>query len=154
MARSSSRNATLVDELPVTARHAPGATSAELVAAARDELRGVRAVREVPLGSVVPGLGPRLALALAPVSLSYRRRAGDAGFPALDTAVEWTMGGLTATNALHVQLVDGPGALAGSLRYAPRAIDAESVRRTGGHFASLLASAAADPGVRLSELRC
>jgi hypothetical protein len=141
------------NELPVTVRGSPGATFAELVAATRAELRAVHAVREVPLAHAVPGLGPRIAL--TPVSMSYRRRPGDPGFPALDTSVEWTMSGRTARNALHVHLVDGPGAVAGNLQYAPGAIGPESVERIGAEYTRLLRAAVADPDVPpASEARC
>jgi hypothetical protein len=141
-----------VNELPVAVRHPRAETFAELVGAVRAELRAVSAVGEVPLARVVPGIGPRLAL--APVSMSYRRRSGAARFPALDTAVEWTMFNHAARNALHLQVVDGPGAVAGNLQYACGAIDPESAVRIAGHLTTLLRGAVADPGARLSELRC
>jgi hypothetical protein len=128
------------NELPVVAS---GATFAELVAGARSELRALHEVREVPLRSAVPGLGPRLAV--APVSMSYRRRPADPCFPGLDTSVEWTMFSRTARNALHLELVDGPGALAGTLQYAPGALPPEAAADLAGQFVALLREALADP---------
>jgi hypothetical protein len=137
-----------VNELPVAVRRTAGATFAGLVAATRTELRAVHGVREVRLASAVPGIGPRVAL--APVSMSYRRRPGDPGFPALDTSVEWTMSRRTARNALHLHLVDGPGAIAGNLQYAPGAIDQESVARLATAFAALARAGATDPEAPLA----
>jgi hypothetical protein len=137
------------NELPVAVRSSPGAPFAEVVAATRTELRAVHAVREVPLTYAVPGLGTRMAL--TPVSMTYRRRPGDPGFPALDTSVEWTMSARTARNALHLHLVDGPGAVAGNLQYAPGAIEPESVERLAAQYVALLRAAVADPVAPMAE---
>src|SRR5262249_50737084 len=131
------------NELPVAVRRRRGAGFADVVRAVRTGLRELQAVREVPLAWAVPGVGPRLAL--APVSMSCRRRSADPGFPGLDTTVEWNVCGLAARNALHVQLVDGPGAVAGNLSFGRAAIDRESVARIAGHLAAVLEPARADP---------
>jgi hypothetical protein len=57
------------------------------------------------------------------------------------------MSGRTARNALHVHLVDGPGAVAAGCRHAPGAIDAKSVERIAAEYTALLRAALADPDV-------
>jgi Condensation domain len=130
------------NELPVAVGGAAGATFADLVAAARAELHAVHAVREIPLAGAVPAIGPRAAV--APVSMSYRRRPGDPCFPALDSVVEWTMPSHTARNALHLELVDGPEALCGSLRYATAALPPAAAARAACDYVALLRAASAD----------
>jgi len=138
------------NELPLAVRRRRGGGYADVVRAVRAELRDLHAVREVPLAWAVPGVGPRLAL--TPVSMSCRRRSADPGFPGLDTTVEWTACGMAARNALHVQLVDGPGAVAGNLSFGRGAIDRESVARIAGHLAAVLEAALADPDAALADL--
>jgi hypothetical protein len=56
------------------------------------------------------------------------------------------MSGRTARNALHVHLVDGPGAVAAGCRHAPGAIDAKSVERIAAEYTALLRGRAGRPG--------
>jgi amino acid adenylation domain-containing protein len=139
-----------VNELPLTARPSPRTTFRELLAATRAELRELYGVRDVPLARAVGGLGPRVAL--ASVSLSYRRRSVCPAFPGLAASVDWMMFNGTARNALHVQAVDGPEGLALSLQHSPAAIARPYVERIAGHLETLLAGVAADPDARLGEL--
>ena len=130
------------NELPVGLCRPGGTAFAELVAGVRAELRAAQAVREIPLASAVPALGPRVAA--APVSLGYRRRSGDAGFRGVDTEVEWTIATGTARNALHLELVDGPGSVGGNLVYAPGAMDREAAAGLAARFTAVLRDAVAD----------
>jgi condensation domain-containing protein len=130
------------NELPVGLCRPSGTAFAELVAGVRAELRAAHAVREVPLASAVPALGPRVAA--APVSLSYRRRSGDPGFHGVDTEVEWTIATGTARNALHLELVDGPGSVGGNLVYAPGAMDREAAAALAARYSAVLRDAVAD----------
>ncbi|MFC4531516.1 amino acid adenylation domain-containing protein [Sphaerisporangium dianthi] len=138
-----------VNELPVMARPEPGQSFREFVQVVRGGLREMYAHREVPLARAV-GLAPRGAV--APVSISYRRRDSEPEFPGLDVSVDWTMFGGGVRNALHLQFVDGPGGLDTCLRFDPAAVDPGAVVRFRDGLRALLRHAAADPGVRLAEL--
>jgi amino acid adenylation domain-containing protein len=139
-----------VNELPVAAPRAAGMPFADLLRAARAELRELYAVRDVPLARTVSGVRPRVAL--APVSMSYRRRSGDPGFAGLATSVDWMLFNLAARNALHLQVVDGPRSLSASLQYSPRALDRRAVARIAGHLVTLLEAALARPGTPVADL--
>ncbi|HXM57266.1 MAG TPA: amino acid adenylation domain-containing protein [Candidatus Dormibacteraeota bacterium] len=139
-----------VNELPVTSRHSSGQTFADLLRATRAELRELYPLRDVPLARTVSGIKPRVAL--APVSLSYRRRTGEPGFAGLSTSVDWMLFNLAARNALHLQVVDGPGSLAASLQYSPRALDPAAADRIASHFVTLLRAGLAQPDARVTDL--
>jgi len=139
-----------VNELPVAARRAHGQTFVDLLRATRAELRELYPVRDVPMARTVSGLRPRVAL--APVSVSYRRRSGDPGFAGLATSVDWMLFNLAARNALHLQVVDGPRSLAASLQYSPRAIDRRAVANAAGHLVTLLGAALARPETPVADL--
>jgi non-ribosomal peptide synthetase component F len=110
----------LVNELPVRPDR-PG------LAAVKAKLREIYPHRAVPLSRVV-GLAPRPAI--APVSLSYRRRRGDVAWPGLTANVEWMAFHGTARNALHVQMVDDGRVVKVRLQYDPACgLDAEQVAR-------------------------
>ena len=64
------------------------------------------AFRAVPLARATAGVKPRIAL--APVSISYRRRPHRPPFAGLAADVEWMAFNHTARNALHLQLLDSP----------------------------------------------
>ncbi|WP_232665905.1 non-ribosomal peptide synthetase [Pseudonocardia sp. TRM90224] len=139
-----------VNELPVVSRPSPTTTFREFARNLRAELRDLYRFRDVPLARAVDGIKP--GTALAPVSMSYRKRAACPEFAGLGVSVDWTMFGLTARNALNVQVVDGPDELALTLQFAPSSLDRESAARIGEHFRTLLRRIAADPDARLSEL--
>ncbi|GIH06179.1 hypothetical protein Rhe02_42460 [Rhizocola hellebori] len=85
-----------------------------------DDLRELYQVRRVPISQAVSGLSPRLAM--APVSISYRRRAPDVTFHGLSAAVDWMAFHGTARNALHVQMVDDGTTIQARLHFDPEAI--------------------------------
>jgi amino acid adenylation domain-containing protein len=138
-----------VNELPVFSRPEPELTFPRFTQAIRSELRATYQFRQMPLSQVV-GLPPRAAI--APVSLSYRRRGDDPVFPDLDVRVDPAMFGGGARNALHVQVVDSPSGLTMSLRFNPSAVPPGTVTGFAGHLLSVLRDAAVNPGARLAEL--
>ncbi|GHJ47710.1 hypothetical protein Cs7R123_50520 [Catellatospora sp. TT07R-123] len=131
-----------VNELPVTVTADLGMPWAEFARAVRAEARAVYGHREVPLGRALPGLPPRLTL--APVSISYRRRADQAA------DVLWNLTPPVVRSALHVQVVD-TGALVDGSVLAP-ARDAAAARRFVPHLVNLLRSALADSQRPVGEL--
>jgi hypothetical protein len=138
------------NELPLAARPSPAATFQELVQSVRAGLRELYGHRGVPLAQAAGGVRPRASL--APVSVSYRRRADSPAFPGLETAVDWMTFNGTARNALHLQVVDEPCVLRLSWQHSPGAIDGERVAGVAGHYLTLLGAAVAAPGTRLRDL--
>ncbi|MFB6893589.1 amino acid adenylation domain-containing protein [Kitasatospora sp. NPDC056327] len=119
--------------------------------AVRAELRPVSELRAVPFGSAVPGLTPRAGL--APVSFGYRRRTTpEPVFPGSTTRVDWAVFHGAARNTLHLQAVADQTAVEFSLQYDPAVLAPAAARRISGHFATLLAGAAAEPGTALGDL--
>ncbi|MYW02770.1 amino acid adenylation domain-containing protein, partial [Streptomyces sp. SID3343] len=139
-----------VNELPVRTRPATREPFRAFVRALRADLRELYRLRDVPLGRVVTGLSPRAAL--APVSMSYRRRTEVPGFTGVRASVEWTMSNHAARNDLHLQLLDDPDRLALSLVFAPRGLARDAVERIAGHYLTLLRAIVADPDTPLSRL--
>ncbi|MET8156122.1 amino acid adenylation domain-containing protein [Sphaerisporangium sp. NPDC005289] len=138
-----------VNELPVTARPEPGQSFDAFVREVRAGLRELYAHREVPL---TRALGHASRAAVAPVSISYRRRDAEPEFPGLAVSADWTMFGGGVRNALHLQFVDGPDGLATCLRFDPAALDRGAAERFRDGLRALLGHAAADPEVRLADL--
>jgi amino acid adenylation domain-containing protein len=139
-----------VNELPVLAAPAAGASFAEFATAVRAELRELYRHRGVPLGQAVAGLTPRVGI--TPVTFSYRRRAGvERAFTGLRTAVEWMAPNHASRNALHIQVVEGPERTSVSLQYAPAALDRGDVGRIAGHLRTLLREVVDHPDVPLSR---
>ncbi|MGW2277288.1 non-ribosomal peptide synthetase [Streptomyces sp. NPDC001770] len=128
-----------VNELPLFTHPRSHAPFQEFAHEVREELRALYAHRPVPLSRAVRGLTPRTAL--CPLSLSYRRRttSAQAGFgDALDVRTEWIGFARTARNLAHLQLVDSPDALEGSLQYRTAAFAPEAPARILTHFLTLL----------------
>jgi amino acid adenylation domain-containing protein len=139
-----------VNELPVTGRPAPTATFAGYVRQLRGELRELYRHRDVPLARAVPGLRPTVAL--APVTLTYRRRIAVPEFPGVRTEVDWVRFNGYARGALRVHLVDGPDALDVMLQYAPQTLAPQAVQRLAGHWTTLLGAALSTVDTPLTEL--
>lgn len=142
-----------VNELPLFTDPRPGLAFADFAHEVRAGLRALYAHRTVPLSRAVRGLTPRTAL--CPVSLSYRRRdtsrPADFG-PGLDVRTEWTGFARTARNIAHLQLVDAPDSLEGSLQYRTAAFEGEAPARVLDHFLTLLDGALAAPDTALGRL--
>ncbi len=140
-----------VNELPVAVVVDAEASFRDLVAGTRAALRATYPHREVPLGRAVPGLPPRPAL--APVSVSYRRRPADSppGFAGHDTSVDWLVFPHAVRNALHLHLVDGPDGVTGTLQL-PASVPTPAGRRIAEHLNTLLAMALAEPDTAIADL--
>ncbi|WP_330242058.1 non-ribosomal peptide synthetase [Streptomyces sp. NBC_00525] len=142
-----------VNELPLFTEPLPHHTFAEFAHQVRAALRALYQHRAVPLSRAVRGLTPRTAL--CPLSLSYRRRdasrPADFG-PALDVRTEWIGFADTARNLAHLQLVDAPDALEGSLQYRTAAFEDDAPARVLDHFLTLLDGAVAAPDTTLGRL--
>ncbi|MFF5336529.1 amino acid adenylation domain-containing protein [Streptomyces sp. NPDC013181] len=142
-----------VNELPLCTDPLPHHTFAEFAQHVRAALRALYRHRTVPLSRAVRGLTPRTAL--CPLSLSYRRRdasrPADFG-PALDVRTEWIGFAGTARNLAHLQLVDAPDALEGSLQYRTAAFDNDAPARILDHFLTLLDAAVTGPDTPLGRL--
>ncbi|WUT00908.1 amino acid adenylation domain-containing protein [Streptomyces sp. NBC_00708] len=142
-----------VNELPLFTDPRPERSFADFAHEVRAQLRALYAHRTVPLSRAVRGLTPRTAL--CPLSLSYRRR--DASRPAdfgpeLDVRTEWIGFAGTARNIAHLQLVDTPDALEGSLQYRTAAFEPDAPARVLDHFLTLLDGATAAPDTPLARL--
>ncbi|QFY08859.1 hypothetical protein GBF35_21210 [Nonomuraea phyllanthi] len=134
-------------ELPVYSAPAPDTTLAELAGELRAQLRQLNRIRDVPAARAAGGIRPRPAL--APVSISFRRRAADVAFPGLSVSAEWKMSNHMVRNVLHLQAVDGDDGLRLTLHYSPDLIDREHVAAAGEHLRAVLAC---DPALRLADL--
>ncbi|HCT79488.1 MAG TPA: non-ribosomal peptide synthetase [Micromonosporaceae bacterium] len=133
-----------VNELPVRAEAAR-----DLITHARQQLREMYEFRAVPLSQAV-SISPRLAI--APVSISYRRRAADVKFASLRTKIEWMAFHGTARNALHVQMVDGGGAVQVRLHYSPRLLHRSYVERIAADYTSVVRALVQTPQADCREL--
>ncbi|WP_329109756.1 amino acid adenylation domain-containing protein [Micromonospora sp. NBC_01699] len=139
-----------VNELPVGTAPRPDQTFRDLVATTRTALRDRYPFRAVPLARATAGVRPRIAL--APVSISYRRRPSRPPFAGLAADVEWLAFNHTARNALHLQLLDSPEQLALRLHYGRDTLDRADAQRIAGHFTTLLTAATAAPDTPLADL--
>nr|MDT0659405.1 amino acid adenylation domain-containing protein [Micromonospora sp. DSM 115978] len=138
-----------VNELPVSAP-APTGTFRDHALAVRARVRQQYSFRAVPLAHVVSGLRP--APALTPVSVGYRRRGPEPTFTGVATEIEWALFSGSARNALHIQMVDGPGGLSISLQYPPAALPTEAAERIGAHLITMLRAAVEDPSRAVADL--
>ncbi|NUW36734.1 hypothetical protein HTZ77_35800 [Nonomuraea sp. SMC257] len=137
-------------ELPVFSSPEPDLAFRDLALRLRAEMRLLNAFREVPVARAVGGIRPRPAL--APASISFRRRAADQDFPGLRVSAEWKMSNHVVRNALHFQAVDGDDGLRVTLHHSPEIVSREEAERVAGHLRAVLEAVAADPGVRLAAL--
>ncbi|WP_199736556.1 amino acid adenylation domain-containing protein [Micromonospora sp. HM5-17] len=138
-----------VNELPVRLATIP-ATFRDLVGAVRAELRARYPFRAVPLGPAVGGLRPRTAV--APVSVSYRRRDPAPVFAGVEVAIDWALFPGDARNALNLQVVDDGYTPTLELQHQTAAVSPDDARRIGGHLRTLLTAALADPDRPLAAL--
>jgi len=139
-----------VNEVPVTGRPAPEETFAAYALRLRGELRELYRHRSVPLARAVPGLKP--AVALAPVTLTYRRRIAAPDFAGVRATVDWVVFGGTARGSLRVHLVDGPDGFDVMLQHSPSVLAPEAVRRIGRHWCTLLDAALSAPDTPIGAL--
>ncbi|NEC22055.1 AMP-binding protein, partial [Streptomyces parvus] len=140
-----------VNELPLFSRPAPDRPFADFVRDVRAELRALYDHRTVPLGRAVRGgLTPRTAL--TPLSVSYRRRTGWEAREAPDAVVDWIGFTHAVRNLAHLQLVEGPDGVDGSLQYRTEAFAPGAPARIVNHFRTLLDAVLAAPDTRLADL--
>ncbi|WP_086779732.1 non-ribosomal peptide synthetase [Streptomyces griseus] len=140
-----------VNELPLFSRPAPDRPFADFTRDVRAELRALYAHRTVPLGRAVRGgLTPRTAL--TPLSVSYRRRTGWEAREAPDVAVDWIGFTHAVRNLAHLQLVEGPDGVDGSLQYRTDAFAPGAPARIVGHLRTLLDAVLTAPDTRLADL--
>lgn len=139
-----------VNELPVVTSPEPGMPFAEFARSVRTELRAAYPHRRVPLARAVRGLRP--GVALAPVSMTYRRRIAPVEFAGVRSTIDWVLFPGTARGALRVHLVDGPDRLGVLLMHRTDLLAPDRAERIGAHLRRLLAAAAAAPGTALADL--
>ncbi|MEV5595498.1 amino acid adenylation domain-containing protein [Streptomyces sp. NPDC052496] len=139
-----------VNELPFTSAPEPGLAFTDFARATRAGLRELYRVRDVPLGRAGTGVKP--AVALAPVSLTYRRPGPAPEFPGLTVTADWTPSNHTARNALRIELVDGPDGFDVLLQYPPRSLSREHAESVARHWLTLLGHTAAHPDTPLARL--
>ncbi|MFF8959728.1 amino acid adenylation domain-containing protein [Streptomyces sp. NPDC014894] len=139
-----------VNELPVVTSPRPGMSFGEFAREVRAELRGCYPHRAVPFARAVRGLRP--GVALAPVSLTYRRRIAPVEFAGVRTAVDWVLFPGTARGALRVHLVDGPDRLGVLLMHRTALLAPDRAERIGAHLRRLLAAVTTAPGTALADL--
>lgn len=139
-----------VNELPLFTRPDPDRPFADFAQEVRTELRAVYGHRPVPLGRAVSGLTPRTAL--APLSVSYRRRTGWEADEAPGSEIDWIGFTHAVRNLAHLQLVDGPQGLEGSFQYRTDAFAPGAPARIVGHFRTLLDAVLTAPGATEAPL--
>jgi acyl carrier protein len=132
-----------VNELPLAAEPTGDLAFRQFGLGLRAELRDLYRFREVPLARAVARVKPYAAL--APVSVSYRKRADR---PRDD--VQWLVFNGAVRGDLQLQLVDAGDELLGSLRYSAQA--APVAARLVDDLARVLLAVTRNPDVRLADL--
>ncbi|SCG75996.1 non-ribosomal peptide synthetase [Micromonospora coxensis] len=145
-----------VNELPVALAARRGETfedvTTRLVAefGLRSDADGLYRYRQVPLARAVGAVRP--AVALAPVTLGYRRREAAAKFPGLDTVVDWALPNHTSRGALRIHIVDGPEQRRVSLQFDPGVVSRDDVERVARDWRELLRAVAEHPDTPWHDL--
>jgi acyl carrier protein len=111
----------MVNELPVNSTPRSGLAFDAFARSVRSTLRAIYPHRAVPLARAVPRIRPHAAL--APISVSYRKREPAPEFAGVGTAVEWTVFNGAVRGDLQLQIIDSGETLAASLRYSAAAAD-------------------------------
>ncbi|MEV4510912.1 amino acid adenylation domain-containing protein [Dactylosporangium sp. NPDC049525] len=135
-----------VNELPISSAPDPAQPFAEFARSLRAQLRDVYAHRRVPLSHAVR-LTPRAAL--APLTVSYRRRADAPAFTGMDSTVDWLVISGAVRGTANLQLVEGPSVVEGSLQLVAGSFAAEQV---AAQFQALLSAAVAAPDTAIGDL--
>lgn len=110
----------------------------------REECRRIYTFREVPLARAVPGVRPHAAL--APISVSYRRRRPSPG----RHEVDWLAFNGSVRGDLQLQLVDDGQSLTAGLRYSPQAAGIAPL--FAGHLQAIMSGIAQGSDARLADL--
>jgi acyl carrier protein len=132
-----------VNELPLASEPSGDLVFQQFGLGLRAELRELYRFREVPLARAVARVRPYAAL--APLSVSYRKRADR---PRDD--VDWLVFNGAVRGDLQLQLVDAGGELVGSLRYSAQA--AHVAQRLVDDLAHVLLAVTRNPDGRLADL--
>jgi acyl carrier protein len=132
-----------VNELPLASEPSGDLAFRQFGLGLRAELRELYRFREVPLARAVARVRPYAAL--APVSVSYRKRAGRPG-----DDVQWLVFNGAVRGDLQLQLVDTGDELVSSLRYSAKA--APVAPRLVDDLARVLLAVTRNPGERLADL--
>jgi len=130
-------------------------TFAGLLARVRDVTLDAYAHQEVPFERLVEELKIERSLARHPLfQVIFSMHAASSGAPELPGLVVESGEGDTGTTKVDLVLavVEEEGRLHGVFQYASDLWDADTIARMAAHFSVLLAAAAADPGLRVSEL--
>ncbi|HVR96984.1 MAG TPA: amino acid adenylation domain-containing protein, partial [Thermoanaerobaculia bacterium] len=127
----------------------------ELLARAQRTANGAYAHQDLPFERLVEELHPERQLGRNPVfqvMLALQNAPpGSVDIPGLTLQPLAAEIGAVQFD-LTVDLYERPWGLIGRIGYALELFDAPTVDRLAGHFANLLAAAAAEPGLRVSEL--
>ena len=117
-AATRDRIGTFVNQLPLSGPIDGEQPFSAFAGTTRSALRELYPLRRVALSRVVPGVPA--GLALAPVSVSYRKVAPVPRWPGSLTArVDWNRFGHAALETLHIMIVDGVVGLAVTLHHRP-----------------------------------
>ncbi|MGF1426682.1 amino acid adenylation domain-containing protein [Kitasatospora sp. LaBMicrA B282] len=130
-------------------------TFGELLDRVREVTLGAYEHQDLPFERLVDELHPERDLSRTPlfqVMLSVdTTETVDWNLPDVH-AEEYPLSTATAKFDLTAAFADGPDGLRGILRYSTALFDADRIARMATHLVTLLAAAAADPEVRLSDL--
>ncbi|MFB9966996.1 condensation domain-containing protein [Sinosporangium siamense] len=139
-----------VNEFPVAS--APGGITSfrDLALRLRAELRATYLFREVPVARAVPRFRPRAAV--APVSVSYRRRKALPEFSGLDVSVDYTVFNHSVRSTLHLLVVEGPDGLNAHVQYRAGTLTPEAAAQIAAGLRSVLETAADEPDAALTAL--
>ncbi|WP_232663172.1 non-ribosomal peptide synthetase [Pseudonocardia sp. TRM90224] len=139
-----------VNELPFSTAPDGETPFAEFALTVRAALRELYRVRDVPLGRAGAAVPP--GVALAPISLTYRRRIAPPRFPGVRAEVGWVLFNHTARGALRIHLVDGPDGLGVMLQYPTGAVAHDGAQSIAKHWLTLLDHIATAPDTTLAAL--
>jgi amino acid adenylation domain-containing protein/FkbM family methyltransferase len=145
-----------VNTLALRARLDGDPAYSEILDRVRETTLAAYAREDVPFELLVEALAPRRDLARTPLfdavlNVQPAGLTAPLSLPGLDLRPVTLPPG-PAKFDLTLNLFESAEGLVGNLAYRPELFDAATIERLAGHFATLLAGAAADPGCRLSRL--
>ncbi len=145
-----------VNTLALRARLDGDPAYGEILDRVRETTLAAYAREDVPFELLVEALAPRRDLARTPLfdavlNVQPAGLTAPLSLPGLDLRPVTLPPG-PAKFDLTLNLFESAEGLVGNLAYRPELFDAATIERLAGHFATLLAGAAADPGCRLSRL--
>jgi amino acid adenylation domain-containing protein len=130
-------------------------TFRELLGRVREVALGAYAHQDLPFEHLLEQLQPAREPSYSPVAqvlfILQNAPRGDLTLPGLTLRPLEAENG-TAKYDLTLEIVETPDGLRGSLQYDSALFDAATIASMAEHFQTLLASIAADPGQRLSQL--